>query len=82
MKPHSALRGAVPGASGPAAAVFILQTHPNRMDQHDPTAPVLLSTAAQYSLGPRFIRGDIQSMERQSKYLEAQFCLISQTSIF
>lgn len=46
-KPHNALRGVVPGASGPAAAVFILQTHPNRMDWNDPTAPVVLSSAAQ-----------------------------------
>lgn len=46
-KAHNALRGVVPGASGPAAAVFILQTHPNRMDWNDPTAPVVLSSAAQ-----------------------------------
>lgn len=52
-KPQSDLRGVVPSASGPPAAVFILQTHPNGMDWHDPTAPVVLSSAAQYGPGPR-----------------------------
>lgn len=81
-KPHSALRGVVPGASGPTAAVFILQTHPNRMvgmiQQNLLYCPVQPSVVQAQD----YLRGDIQSMETQSKNPETRFCLIGQTSIF